>query len=308
MSDKIVIGSRGSQLALWQANWAKDSLLHSFPGVEIEIRVIKTQGDRLAEVPLSEMGGKEVWTKEIELALLNGDIDLAVHSLKDLPTALPENLVLGAVSKREDVRDALVSRQEKTFDELPPNARVATSSLRRQAQLLNARPDLQIESIRGNVDTRLRKLESEGLDAIILASAGLIRLGWKERITEFINPTLCVPAPGQAALGIETRAKDDRVARYVAELNDDNAYRDVHAEREMLRVLEGGCRVPIGAWARQDDGEFVLTGVVASPDGRRVIKETLSGQANHPKLLGQKMAEKLLSLGAQDILTDLASE
>ncbi|MGA1198548.1 MAG: hydroxymethylbilane synthase [Candidatus Latescibacterota bacterium] len=305
MSDKLTIGSRGSKLALWQANWAKDRLCEHFPNLQVEIQVIRTQGDRMAEVPLSQMGGKEVWTKEIEQALLDHQIDLAVHSLKDLPTLLPSGLMLGAVSKREDVRDALVSLEGKRFANLPQNARVATSSLRRQAQLLNARPDLKIESIRGNVDTRLRKLEEEPFDAIILASAGLIRLGFGARITEFLDPTLCVPAPGQAALGIETRQHDDRVAMYVAVLNDSDAFRDVIAEREMLRSLEGGCRVPIGAWARLASGHFVLTGVVATPNGLRVIKETIEGQINDPLALGREMANKLRQQGAAEILADL---
>ncbi len=305
MSDKLTIGSRGSKLALWQANWAKDLLCEHFPNLQVEIQVIRTQGDRMAEVPLSQMGGKEVWTKEIEQALLDHQIDLAVHSLKDLPTLLPSGLMLGAVSKREDVRDALVSLEGKRFANLPQNARVATSSLRRQAQLLNARPDLKIESIRGNVDTRLRKLEEEPFDAIILASAGLIRLGLGARITEFLDPTLCVPAPGQAALGIETRQHDDRVAMYVAVLNDSDAFRDVIAEREMLRSLEGGCRVPIGAWARLASGHFVLTGVVATPNGLRVIKETIEGQINDPLALGREMANKLRQQGAAEILADL---
>jgi len=305
MSDKLTIGSRGSKLALWQANWAKDRLSERFPSLQVEIQVIRTQGDRLAEVPLSQMGGKEVWTKEIEQALLDHHIDLAVHSLKDLPTLLPNGLMLGAVSKREDVRDALVSLNGDGFAKLRQHARVATSSLRRQAQLLNARPDLKIESIRGNVDTRLRKLEEEPFDAIILAAAGLIRLGFGDRITEFLDPTLCVPAPGQAALGIETRQKDDRVATYVAVLNDSDAFRDVTAERAMLRSLEGGCRVPIGAWARLTSGRFELTGLVATPNGQRVLKETIVGQKSDPQALGCEVAEKLRLQGADEILADL---
>lgn len=305
MGEMLRIGSRGSQLALWQANWAKACLCEHFPILDVDITVIRTQGDRMAEVPLSQMGGKEVWTKEIEHALLNQEIDLAVHSLKDLPTQLPKGLILGAISKREDVRDALVSADGKVFAELRENARVATSSLRRQAQLLHARPDLQIEGIRGNIDTRLRKLEDENFDAIILASAGLIRLGWADRITEFLDPIACVPAPGQAALGIETRQDDKRVAGFVDALNHSDTFRDVTAEREMLRILEGGCRVPIGAWARIDAGDFLLTGVVATPDGQRVIKETMCGQAKDPEALGREVAAKLRMQGADGILASL---
>ena len=308
MSDKLTIGSRGSKLALWQAHWAKDRLCEHFPKLQVDIQVIRTQGDRLAEVPLSQMGGKEVWTKEIEQALLDRQIDLAVHSLKDLPTMLPNGLMLGAVSQREDVRDALVSLEEDNFENLRPNARVATSSLRRQAQLLKARPDLKIESIRGNVDTRLRKLEEEPFDAIILASAGLIRLGFGDRITEFLDPMMCVPAPGQAALGIEVRQNDARVSAYIAVLNDADAFQDVNAEREMLRSLEGGCRVPIGAWARLESGRFVLTGMVATTNGQRVIKETLEGNKNDPQALGREVANKLRALGAAEILADLKAE
>ena len=304
MPDTLRIGSRGSQLALWQANWAKDQLESQFPDLLVDIAVIRTQGDRLSEIPLSQMGGKEVWTKEIEQALLENQIDLAVHSLKDLPTLLPEGLILGAVSEREDVRDALVSRLGNVLSDLAESARIATSSLRRQAQLLHARPDLRIESIRGNVDTRLRKLETEKFDAIVLAAAGLIRLGLRDRITELLDPNMCVPAPGQAALGIETRAHDARTAAYVAVLNDASAFRDVGAEREMLRTLEGGCRVPIGAWARKESDKFSLTGVVASPNGHRVIKASLVGDKEDPGRLGREMAEKLRALGADDILAD----
>jgi len=292
MAGTIRIGSRGSQLALWQANWAKACLSDRFPECRVEITVIRTQGDRLSETPLSQMGGKEVWTKEIEKALLENQIDLAVHTL-------------GAVSKREDVRDALVSRRGEKFIDLGKNARIATSSLRRQAQLLHARPDFKIESIRGNVDTRLRKLHEEGLDAIILAAAGLIRLGLRDQITECLDPIVCVPAPGQAALGIETRQKDDRVAAFVEVLNDVDAFRDVGAEREMLRTLEGGCRVPIGAWARVEAGEFRLTGMVATPDGQCVIRESLVGDPDNPQDLGRAMAKKLIGLGADDILANL---
>ncbi|MDA0712076.1 MAG: hydroxymethylbilane synthase [bacterium] len=305
--DVIKIGSRGSQLALWQANWARECLSEKFSDARIEIVVIKTQGDHQSEVPLAQMGGKEVWTKEIESALLDRQIDLAVHSLKDLPTTLPEGLILGAVSKRVDVRDALISLNGLVFGELPNRARVATSSLRRQAQLLHERPDLRIESIRGNVDTRLRKLETEGFDAIILAAAGLLRLGLGDRITEFLDPAMCVPAPGQAALGIEIRKGDDRVCAYVEVLNDAEARRDVCAEREMLSALAGGCRVPIGGWARSTREGFVLTGVVATTDGKRVIKETLIGDPGDPATLGQTLARKLKALGAEEILSNLAN-
>ena len=246
---KVVIGSRGSALALWQANWAKRKLASAYPDLNIEIEVIKTEGDRLSETPLSHIGGKEVWTKEIEHALLSGSIDLAVHSLKDLPTRLPQGLVLGAISAREDVRDVLVSKNNRMFWDLPEGATVATSSLRRQAQLKHARPDLNFVAIRGNVDTRVKKLETENLDGIILAAAGLKRLGLGDRIADFIDPNICLPAPGQAALGIEIREGDERITDLVGVLNCVETQQAVTAERAMLAALGGGCEVPIGGYA-----------------------------------------------------------
>ena len=302
---KVVIGSRGSALALWQANWAKRKLASAYPDLSIEIEVIKTQGDRLSEMPLSQIGGKEVWTKEIEYALLSGCIDLAVHSLKDLPTRLPEGLVLGAVSAREDVRDVLVSKNNRIFRDLPEGATVATSSLRRQAQLKHARPDLNFVAIRGNVDTRLKKLETENLDGIILAAAGLKRLGLGDRIAEFIDPAICLPAPGQAALGIEIREGDQRITDLVGVLNCVETQQAVTAERAMLAALGGGCRVPIGGYAAFDTVSvvvLVLSGVVATPDGRQVISKKMEGQASSAEQLGMRVAKGLLEQGAGEML------
>ena len=304
----VVIGSRGSALALWQANWAKDSLEASFPHLEVEIKVIKTEGDRQAEVPLAQIGGKEVWTKEIELSLLSGEIDLAVHSLKDLPTQLPCGLCLGAVSTREDARDALVANNNILFAELPEGATIATSSLRRQAQLSAARPDLVFVPIRGNVDTRLKKLETEALDGIILAAAGLKRLGLGDRITECIDPSICIPAPGQAALGIEIREGDQRVSEWVEVLNDAETHCAVRAERAMLEHLGGGCRVPIGGFAEFDSVSIevlILSGVVATPDGEQVIHKKIEAQAGQPEQLGIRVAKGLLAQGAGEILEAL---
>lgn len=306
MNQKVVIGTRGSQLALWQAHWAQAELKRHHAGLDVDIEIIKTQGDRLAEVPLSEMGGKEVWTKEIETALLEKRIDLAVHSLKDLPTQLPKGLVLGAVSAREDVRDAFVGRNGLVFDTLPQGARIGTSSLRRQAQLLFKRPDLKIEPIRGNVDTRLRKLETEGLDAIILAAAGLKRLGLDGHVTEYLDPAYSLPAPGQAALGIEIRDGDAKTAHLIAVLNDESARRAVTAERSMLAALGGGCRVPIGGLAIEVSGGLHLTGVVAMPDGRCLLRESLTGDWADAEDLGLRVAEKLREKGAGEILDKLA--
>ena len=302
---KVIIGSRGSALALWQANWARKKLARAYPDLSVEIEVIKTEGDRLSEIPLSQIGGKEVWTKEIELALLSGSIDLAVHSLKDMPTKLPEGLVLGAVSAREDARDVLVSKNNRMFWDLPEGATVATGSLRRQAQLKHARPDLNFVAIRGNVDTRLKKLETENLDGIILAAAGLKRLGVGDRIAEFIDPEICLPAPGQAALGIEIREGDDKITDLVGVLNCIETQQAVTAERAMLAALGGSCRVPIGGYAVFDAGSvevLLLSGVVATPDGRRVISKRGEGRVSSPEQLGTRVARGLIEQGARDIL------
>ena len=302
---KVVIGSRGSALALWQANWAKRKLASAYPDLSIEIEVIKTEGDRLSETPLSHIGGKEVWTKEIEHALLSGSIDLAVHSLKDLPTRLPEGLVLGAISAREDVRDVLVSKNNRVFWDLPEGATVATSSLRRQAQLKHARPDLNFVAIRGNVDTRVKKLETENLDGIILAAAGLKRLGLGDRIADFIDPDICLPAPGQAALGIEIREGDQRITDLVGVLNCVETQQAVTAERAMLAALGGDCSVPIGGYAAVDKASIdvlILSGVVATPDGHRVMSERGEGQVSYAEQLGMRVARGLLKQGAGEIL------
>ena len=298
----VVIGSRGSALALWQGNWAKRKLKGAHPMLKVEIAVIKTQGDRLSETPLSQIGGKEVWTKEIEHALLSGRIDLAVHSLKDLPTRLPDGLALGAISAREDVRDVLVGKHEGGFWELPKGAVLATSSLRRQAQLRHARPDLHFVEMRGNVDTRLKKLETENLDGIILAAAGLKRLGLGHCITEFIDPALCLPAPGQAALGIEIREGDREISELIAVLNHAETQRAVAAERAMLAALGGGCRIPIGGLAVLDGSRLQLSGVVASPDGSQAILAQMASATDAPEYLGLRVAQGLLLQGAAEIL------
>ena len=302
---KVIIGSRGSTLALWQANWARRKLASAYPDLSVEIEVIKTEGDRLSEMSLSPIGGKEVWTKEIEHALLSGNIDIAVHSLKDLPTRLPEGLVLGAISAREDVRDVLVSKNNRVFWDLPEGATIATSSLRRQAQLKHVRSDLNFVAIRGNVDTRLKKLETENLDGIILAAAGLKRLGLGDRIADFIDPEICVPAPGQAALGIEIREGDERITDFVGILNCVETQQAVMAERAMLAALGGDCSVPIGGYAAVDKASIdvlLLSGVVATPDGRQVISEKAEGQASSAELLGIRVARGLLKQGAGEIL------
>ncbi|MGA2434603.1 MAG: hydroxymethylbilane synthase [Bryobacteraceae bacterium] len=293
----IVIGSRGSQLALWQANWVKAQLEAS--GESARIEIIKTSGDRITDVPLAEAGGKGLFTKEIEDALLARHIDLAVHSLKDLPTALPEGLCLAAVPQREDARDALVGR---TLAGLRHGAKVGTSSLRRVAQLRAARPDLEVESIRGNVDTRLRKLAEGQFEAIVLAAAGLRRLGFEDRIAEPIPMDIMCPAVGQGALGIETRDDGGAAASIRARLDHAATRIAVEAERSLLAALGGGCQVPIGAYAEAAGDELRLRAVVASPDGSRIIRREVTGAAADARKIGEAIGAELLASGGREIL------
>jgi len=289
----LVIASRGSQLALWQARWVAAQL--SAAGHECRIEIIKTTGDKIADVPLAKVGTKGLFTKEIEEALLDGRADLAVHSLKDLPTELPEGLVLAAVPEREDPRDAVVG---KKLADLPPGAKVGTSSLRRAAQLLKLRPDLQVESIRGNLDTRLRKLDEGQYDAILLAAAGLKRLGWGDRIAEILEPEQMCPAVGQGALAIETRAGFEAVAM----LDHADTHTAVMAERGVLRALGGGCQVPIGAYATVSQGRVRLLAIVAAPDGSQLVGAQAGGAAAEAAEIGARLAAYLLQRGARQIL------
>ena len=289
----MIIGSRGSQLALWQARWIQQHL----PGSEIII--IKTTGDRITGRPLPEVSVKGMFTKEIEEALLDHRIDVAVHSLKDLPTEIDARLALAAVPAREEVRDALVGH---TLTSLPPGARVGTGSLRRASQLLHRRPDLRVENVRGNVDTRLRKLDAGRYDALVLAAAGLRRLGLADRIAELLPVDVMCPAIGQGALGIETRADDAVTRRALASLEDPAARATTTAERAMLAALGGGCLVPIGgtAWLRSD--RLHLTGVVASPDGAQLVRIAVEGSTANPAGLGEHAAAELLAKGARQLL------
>ena len=299
---RLVIGSRGSRLALWQAEWVKGELGRH--GYFADIEIIKTTGDRITDVPLAQVGTKGLFTKEIEEALLAGRVDLAVHSLKDLPTELPAGLRLGAVPRREDPRDVLVSRDGRRLAELPAGARVGTSSLRRSAQLRHARPDLDLEPVRGNLDTRLRKLEEGQFAALLLAAAGLRRLGWEARITEYLEPEVMCPAIGQGALGIEARTDDAATLDALAHLDDRAARLETAAERALLAGLGGGCQVPFGGFARlQHDGRLLLGGVVASPDGRRLFRA--SGEGTDPEELGARLAEQLLRDGAAQVLEEV---
>jgi hydroxymethylbilane synthase len=303
-STRLIIGSRGSKLALFQANWAKAQLEKNHGGLEVVIEIIKTSGDVFLDAPLSRIGGKGLFTKEIEDALLERRIDVAVHSLKDLPTVLPEGLCLAAVSQREDSRDAFLSNRYPSVSKLSPGARVGTSSLRRQSQLLQLREGLQILNLRGNIDTRIRKLEAGEYDAILLACAGLDRLGFGERIRERICIEQICPAVGQGALGIETRVDDVRTRQHVACLHHPATALAVRAERALLRELGGGCQVPIAghAWIEHNDYVLRMIGVVASADGKRVVRERASGPVEDPELLGTALAKTLLAAGARTIV------
>ena len=291
----IVIGSRGSQLALWQARWVQSQLALS--GVESRIEIIRTTGDKITDVPLAKVGSKGLFTKEIEDALLDGSVDLAVHSLKDMPTELPAGLTLAAIPEREDVRDAIIGC---TLDELPHGAKVGTSSLRRTAQLRALRPDLEVESVRGNVDTRLRKLDEGQYRAILLAAAGLRRLGWADRIDEYIGEEKMCPAVGQGALAIETR--EDRTDVAIG-LEHSSTRACITAERALLGALGGGCQVPIGANAVLLDGTLHLRAIVAAQDGSQIIRGTMEGPSAKAVELGRSLADRLMAQGARRLLS-----
>jgi hydroxymethylbilane synthase len=301
----LVIGTRGSRLALWQAEWVQARLKTLAPHVAVSLRRIKTSGDKILDVPLAKVGGKGLFVKEIEEALLSGDIDLAVHSLKDVPAMLPDGLALLCIPAREDPRDALVSRGGVGLKTLPPGARLGTSSLRRQAQLLHYRPDLKIELLRGNLDTRLRKLRDGEFDAIVLAAAGLARLGWEREVTEYLSTEVSLPAVGQGALAIEGRRDDAFVGDLLAPLEDRASRTAVTAERAFLARLEGGCQVPIGAHATVEGNALTLSGLIAGVDGRRLIRDRIGGSPGDASALGRQLAERLLAQGGQAILNEV---
>lgn len=301
---KLIVGTRGSALALRQTNMFVESLKIHHPGLEVEVRVIKTKGDKILDVPLAKIGDKGLFVKELEASLLHKEIDFAVHSMKDLPTEMPDGLCIAAVPERVDPSDVLISNGPGIRD-LPVEGRIGSSSLRRRAQLHNFRPDLRITDIRGNLDTRLRKLDDGEFDGIILAYAGLYRMGWSERITECIPLNICLPAVGQGALAIQARAGDDETLSALSALNHARSRTAVLAERSLMRVLEGGCQVPIGAYASEDDGKFILRGVVAAPDGSKLVREELVGDISDPETLGRELAHMLLARGADAILKTL---
>jgi hydroxymethylbilane synthase len=308
MVKTLKIGTRGSQLALWQANWVKSALLAEDSFLSIELITIKTTGDKILDVPLAKVGGKGLFVKEIEEALLNGKIDLAVHSMKDMPAQIPQGLCIGAIPQREIPQDVLISKNNRHLSELPAAAIIGTSSLRRKAQLLFARPDLVVVPLRGNLDTRLKKLETENLDAIILAAAGVKRLGFEKKVTQFLDENIMLPAVGQGALCIEIRENDPMVAPVVATLEDPKTRTIVMGERAFLNRLEGGCQVPIAAHGKIDKNLFTLSGLVADVDGKTLIRETLQGPENSPDITGVELAERLISKGAKTIIDNLKSD
>jgi len=304
-AQKIVIGSRGSQLALWQANWVKSELERLHSNTDIDIRIIATSGDKIQDVPLAKIGGKGLFVKEIEEALLANEIDLAVHSMKDVPIELPSELGISVITKRENPLDALISKNGEKLADLPQGVTIGTSSLRRSSQLLKYRDDFKIYPLRGNVDTRLRKVEEGKYDAILLASAGLNRLGLANRITEEISHDILLPAMGQGALGIETRLDDTMIYDFISTLNHEQTHYAVSAERSLVGRLDGGCQVPIGAYARIEKGLITLKGLVASLDGEVIYKLENVGPVDDAINIGQELGSKLLKMGANEILDKL---
>ncbi|NVK38895.1 MAG: hydroxymethylbilane synthase [Gammaproteobacteria bacterium] len=304
-SKPLRIATRKSKLALWQAEFVKAELQAQHPGLEVELVTFTTQGDKILDTPLAKIGGKGLFVKELEAAMLDGRADIAVHSMKDVPMEFPEGLGLSVICERENPTDAFVSNQYKTLSDLPQGAHVGTSSLRRQCQILAARPDLKVSSLRGNVQTRLGKLDAGEFDAIILASAGLIRLELQERIADFISDEVSLPAGGQGAVGIECRTDDQATQALLAPLHhQESAYR-VLAERALNRRLEGGCQVPIACFATLDGEEIHLRGLVGSDDGQQMIRTEIRGHVDQAEQLGIQAAEDLLAKGAGDILAQV---
>ena len=305
MRSELNIGTRGSQLALFQANWVKDELSRTYPDLNVRLVKIKTTGDKIQDAPLAKIGGKGLFVKEIEEALLQKRIDLAVHSIKDVPTEFPEGLHLSVITRREDPRDVLISKNGRPLRELAQKAKVGTSSLRRQAQLLHFRDDLELIPLRGNLDTRLKKLKTTNLDAIVLALAGVKRLGLEGMITEIISTEVSLPAIGQGALGIETRRDDREVEGRIGFLNDRESSIAVTSERAFLKKLEGGCQVPIAAYARTVGNALHIDGLVGTIDGKRLIRHHREGSIDRAESLGIELADLLLSQGAKEVLDEV---
>jgi hydroxymethylbilane synthase len=301
----IRIGTRGSQLALYQAKRTRKELAEKFPELTVEIEVIKTKGDKILDIALSKIGDKGLFTKEIESALLDGKVDIAVHSLKDLPTILPNGLKLGAVLERGEFRDALVSKDGRKLSELTPNDTIATSSLRRKAALLKINKDFKIVDIRGNVNTRLRKMEEGHCDAMIMAAAGLQRLELGHYITEILEPAVLIPATSQGVIAIESREGDDRIDSYLKEINHTKTWNAIEGERAFLHTIEGGCQVPVGCFTNFDGNNFTITGFVASVDGTQFLIDEETGTVETAHETGKKLAQKLREKGAAEILANI---
>lgn len=308
---KLVVGTRSSQLALWQADFVIGELAKKYPELVVEKRLMTTKGDKILNAPLAKIGGKGLFTKELETAMLEGEIDIAVHSLKDMPVVVPEGLVITAITQRADPGDAFVSLKYESFQQLPAGAKVGTSSLRRKAQLLHARPDLQIEDLRGNVNTRLRKMEEENFDGIILACAGLKRLGFGDRIRQVLPQTMCLPAVGQGALAIECRQADKETRELLEFLNDRCTRLCTEAERGFLATVEGGCQVPVGVHAVSAEAGIRVEAVIASLDGSTLLRDALEAEvknAQEARAVGVNLAEKLLARGGREILRSIGIE
>lgn len=304
---KLIIGTRGSKLALWQSNYIAGLLKEIFP-VEVELKIIKTQGDKILDVPLAKVGGKGLFVKEIEVALAGGEVDLAVHSMKDVPTELPDGLGITAMTKRVDPRDVLISENKIKLLDLPKGTTIGTSSLRRQAQLLHLRPDFRLVDVRGNLETRLRKMDEGRFGAMILAAAGIDRMGYSDQITERISPELSLPAVGQGAIGIETRLDDREVNTMVAAITDDATVAAVTAERALLKLLQGGCQVPIGALGTIEGDTLTLQGVVAALDGLRIFRDQNAGPIAEAESIGIELAKRLLAAGAGEVLAEIRAD
>lgn len=307
MKKNIRIGTRGSKLALWQANFIKSEIERIFPDLGVELKIIKTTGDRITDRPLAMIGGKGLFVKEIETALLDNDIDLAVHSMKDMPGELPEGLVIGAIPKRENPFDVLISKDNSLLADYEKGARIGTSSLRRASQIKHIRPDVTIESIRGNLDTRIKKLRTGAYDAIVLAAAGLIRLDRKNEITEYLDETTMLPAVGQGALCIETRKNDNDIELIMEKLNHRDTRICVTGERAFLKQIEGSCHIPVACFGKMIGKKVVLTAVVASVDGKKLIKEQIISPIDKVKTHGQALADQVLEKGGKKILESLNS-
>lgn len=304
---KLTIGTRGSALAMWQARHVADLLRAIDSKLEIDLKIIKTQGDKILDVPLATIGGKGLFTKEIEDALLDGSVDMAVHSMKDVPTEIPQGLGITAILKREDPRDVFISRDTRRLSELRSGEKIGTSSLRRKAFLMNRFPDLDVVSIRGNVDTRVRKIETENLAGALLAAAGIIRMGFSDRIREFLAVEDMIPAIGQGAIGIETRMDDESVTDVVSGLDDVQTRKCVRIERSFLKRMGGGCQVPMAAYCEPSENEIKLVAAVTHPDGTPIFRETYTGPGDD-RLIGAIVADRLIEMGADAVLKSVLSD